>query len=74
MNWQDRGLYRSNFIWVIQLRNGKWIASVAALPEAGVLATPGPGEQCVPGELDSEDDAVAAAKKCIDEQQRQRGT
>ena len=74
MNWQDRGLYRSNFIWVIQLRNGKWIASVAALPEAGALATPGPGEQCVPGEFDSEDDAVAAAKKYIDEQQRQRGT
>jgi hypothetical protein len=74
MNWRDRGRYRSNLIWVIQMRNGKWIASAAALPAEGVLATPGPGDQCVPGEFDSEDDAVAAAKQYIDEKQRQRGT
>lgn len=66
MDWQDKGRYRSNFIWVVRTRSGKWIASVAAYPEEGGCHA-GPGEQCVPGEFASEEDADAAAKRYIDE-------
>jgi hypothetical protein len=72
MEWKDNGRYQNWLIWVVQPQNGGWAASVAALPEGGAGFTAGPGEQCVPGEFDSEVDAVAAAKKYIEERIRRR--
>ncbi len=72
MDWKERGPYRNWLIWLLKLKNGSWVASVAALPERGAMWTAGPGEQCVPGEFDSEADAVAAAKGYIDERLRLR--
>ena len=72
MDWKDRGRYRNWLIWVLKLWNGSWVASVAALPDRGAMFTAGPGEQCVPGEFDSEADAVAAAMRYIDERLRLR--
>jgi hypothetical protein len=75
MSWQDRGTYEGHSIHVIQLREGKWNASVAALPQSGgAFATPGPGDECVPGDFDSDDEAVKGAKRYIDQKQQQRGT
>ena len=67
MEWKEKGRYQNWLIWVVQPQNAGWVASVAALPEKGAMFTAGPGEQCVPGEFDSEADAVAAAMRYIDE-------
>ena len=72
MGWKEKRRYRNWLIWVGQPQNGGWVASVAALPDEGSLATAGPGEQCVPGDFDSEPDAVAAAEKYIDERIQRR--
>ena len=70
MSWQERGTYEGHSIWVMQLRKGKWSASVVALPQSGVIATAGPGDVCVPGEFDSENDAVDAAKQYLEQKGR----
>ena len=72
MEWKGKGRYQNWLIWVLKLHNGAWVASVAALPERVGLATAGPGQQCVPGEFDSEADALTAAEKYVDEKIRLR--
>jgi hypothetical protein len=69
-DWDKRGIYEGYYIWVIHPRDGKWIASVAAIPQSDVFATARPGDECVPGEFDSDNDAAHAAKQYIDQKQR----
>ncbi len=72
MNWKEVPRYHGFLIWVAVSRGGRWLASVAALPERGVMPTAGPGEQMVPGDFTTEEAAARAARKYIWEKQRQR--
>ncbi len=73
MEWEMKEIpYKGFAIWVGKGRKGDWIASVNALPErAGATAGPGEGE-VVPGDFDSRDAVIEAAKRRINEIQEQR--
>jgi hypothetical protein len=68
MDWRILIRYKGFSISVLKLPLGRWLASIETLgPKRGVMAVPGPGQgEPVPGEFDSEDAAVEAAKAHID--------
>lgn len=68
-----RRIHRGFYTSVAKLRIGGWTATVGALPERGAMATAGPGEgTIVSGDFESEEAAVNAAKKYIDQKHSQR--
>jgi len=73
MQWKGKRRYRGFLVWVGDLPGGRWVASVAALPEQGAMATAAPGEQCAPGDFPSEEEAELAARNYIDQIQAKRG-
>lgn len=55
--------YKGFLIWAVQLREGKWGATVERLPAKGTMATAGPyGGKVVPGEFNSKKAAFEAGK------------
>jgi hypothetical protein len=59
--------YKRFHIWPVQLRQGKWGATVHRSPSRGAMATAGPsGGEAVPGDFDSKEAAIEAAKEYID--------
>ena len=64
MDWEIKDIYRDFVIWVIKRSDGKHLTEV-------VLASPGisTGRHAVPGEFDSPEAAVEAARRYIDDQQ-----
>jgi hypothetical protein len=72
MDWKEVPRYSGFLIWVGLSPNGRWVASVAALPQRGVMPTAGPGEQMVPGDYATEEEAAKVARKYIWEKHRQR--
>ncbi len=73
MHWKEKRQYWGFLVWVGEQRTGRWVASVAALPEQGATSTAGPGEQCAPGDFPSEEQAELAARNYIDQIQARRG-
>jgi hypothetical protein len=73
MHWKEKERYRGFLVWVGKLRDGRWVASVAALPEQGSGFTARPGEHCAPGDFPSEEQAELAARNYIDQIQAGRG-
>lgn len=65
--------YKGFSISVFKPPSGRWLASIETLgPKRGVMAVPGPGQgEPVPGEFDSGDGAVEAAKSHIDHKRGQ---
>jgi hypothetical protein len=72
MHWKEKRRYRGFLVWVGELRGSCWVASVAALHEQGSGFTAPPGEQCVPGDFSSEEEAELAARNHIDQIQAGR--
>jgi hypothetical protein len=68
MDWRIGMRYKGFSISVSKPPSGGWLASIETFgPKRGVMAVPGPGRgEPVPGEFDSEHDAVEAAKSHID--------
>ncbi len=65
MDWKERPWLESgHLIWVAEL-DGRWLASLAALPRSGGLATAGPGAEVIPGDFETEEAAENAAKRFI---------
>ncbi len=64
MEWKAKPRFGGFLIWVADFE-GHWIASIAALPQYGAMATAGPGEDVIPGEFATEGAAVEAAMKYI---------
>jgi hypothetical protein len=61
MEWQERPRFSGFLIWVGELREGTWVASVAALP----AYTAGPGGEVVPGEFQTAKAAEAGAHRYL---------
>jgi hypothetical protein len=74
MSWEIADIYHGFQISVLQLRSGRWVTTVERLPEPRkAIGTAGPCEGvCVPGEFNSQDAAVDAAKNHIDQKHVQR--
>jgi hypothetical protein len=64
--------YKGFVIWAVELRGGKWGATVHRLPSRGAMATAGPYEgEAVPGEFDSKRAAIEAGKEYVDRRHAQ---
>ena len=64
MEWTERPHFAEFLIWVAKPEK-RWIASVAALPRQGGLYTAGPGEEVIPGDFDTAENAEKAAQRYI---------
>ena len=50
MEWKEKPAFGGFLIWVAEVE-GHWIASTAALPQHGAMATAGPGDHVIPAEF-----------------------